>query len=352
MSKSVFQTFDVNALTLFGLDTTPLVGVVSNSDLEVADILLTDSETTYSNIRRKLTDNEVTTIGSGTYKKAFLYPKCPVSLTRVKEALKEHGIRLVNSIEDADLFITHDNYFRSFESGETIHSTCMMYRLWNYDLILSTNAGGRGIASIENHSIPVLFDGKLDEYANSHQCYLDESGLSAYDAWGITGMAVNIAYKIITEGVKTIDVETVLYESANKQTLTEQLISDIGKYVESYNKEDLDMVAKILPTIDYTKELHLFWKLARDIDHKLYNFNSNKDVQYWIEASKLNKFSYMDAEDLVLYLEENDLLNSKYFRFLEPIVRREIQIHNRNLYVFKVQVKPEYRKFLKNSNDE
>ena len=101
MSKSVFQTFDVNALTLFGLDTTPLVGVVSNSDLEVADILLTDSETTYSNIRRKLTDNEVTTIGSGTYKKAFLYPKCPVSLTRVKEALKEHGIRLVNSIEDA-----------------------------------------------------------------------------------------------------------------------------------------------------------------------------------------------------------------------------------------------------------
>jgi hypothetical protein len=32
---------------------------------------------------------------------------------------------------------------------------------------------------------------------------------------------------------------------------------------------------------------------------------------------------------------------------LEPIVRKEIHISNRDLYVFKVQVKPEYLKYVK-----
>ena len=36
------------------------------------------------------------------------------------------------------------------------------------------------------------------------------------------------------------------------------------------------------------------------------------------------------------------------FKYLEPIVRREIRISNRDLYVFGVSVKKEYQKYLKN----
>ena len=50
---------------------------------------------------------------------------------------------------------------------------------------------------------------------------------------------------------------------------------------------------------------------------------------------------------MIKYLEEEEYLDSESFRYLEPIVRKEITISNRELYTFKVQVKEEYRKYLK-----
>jgi indole-3-glycerol phosphate synthase len=38
--------------------------------------------------------------------------------------------------------------------------------------------------------------------------------------------------------------------------------------------------------------------------------------------------------------------SSDLFRYLEPIVRREISINNRDLYTFKVAVKKEYQQYL------
>ena len=46
-------------------------------------------------------------------------------------------------------------------------------------------------------------------------------------------------------------------------------------------------------------------------------------------------------------LEREEKLTNESFRYLEKIVRTEISIHNRELYVFKVSVKPEYKKYLK-----
>ena len=50
---------------------------------------------------------------------------------------------------------------------------------------------------------------------------------------------------------------------------------------------------------------------------------------------------------MIISLEEKNLLDAKNFRILEPLCRKEINIHNRNLYNFIVQVKPEYKKYLK-----
>ena len=52
------------------------------------------------------------------------------------------------------------------------------------------------------------------------------------------------------------------------------------------------------------------------------------------------------AQDMILWLEEKDLLNKQSFRYLEPYCRKEISIHNRDLYVFQVSVKKEYKKYL------
>ena len=50
---------------------------------------------------------------------------------------------------------------------------------------------------------------------------------------------------------------------------------------------------------------------------------------------------------MIQWLEDKELLDEHNFNYLEPIVRKEVRIHNRELYVFKVAVKPQYRKYLK-----
>jgi len=164
----------------------------------------------------------------------------------------------------------------------------------------------------------------------------------------VNNMPFNQFLKIAVESLPIITIEDVIHQSATKQILDEHLVQDIIRQIESYNKEDTAIVGKILPTIDYESNYHLLWKLAQEIDTYLYKFNRNKDVQYWKDQAKIDKLSYFSAEDMILWLEEKGKLSTENFRYLEPIVRKEIRIENRDLYVFKIKVKPEYRQYLKN----
>jgi len=102
-----------------------------------------------------------------------------------------------------------------------------------------------------------------------------------------------------------------------------------------------------MPAIDYRKKKHLIWKLATEVSGYMYRFNRDKDLNYWMEKSKFNDYAHNNAEAMIKQLEEEEVLDTESFRYLEPIVRKEISINNRELYTFKVQVKQEYRKFLK-----
>jgi len=167
------------------------------------------------------------------------------------------------------------------------------------------------------------------------------------DEWGIPGMAINLAYLIDTGEMDVVDTETLLHSSANKQDLTEELIEEVTQWVDSYDNENIAIAAKIIPTIDYTKNPHLLWQLAQNINGRMHSFNREKDVQYWLEQTELSDLYHMSAQDMILKLEKEEKLDSISFKYLEPIVRKEISIDNRDLYVFKVNVKSEYKKYLK-----
>lgn len=338
-SKSVYQSYDTTALNHFGLDSAPYYGVLSSNVVE--DVLVTQDETTFKKIQSILTDSTEDSTTFKTKKKAFVLPKCNVSLDRIKSALKEHSITVTNDYELADLIITHEDIYDRFESGENIKSTVMIARLWNYQTLEETNGS---VLAVDHYKGDVIYDGNLSGKVRYYNC---TTGESLYDEWMITGMAINLAHKIDTGLVGTIDVDTVIYESANKQVLDETLLEDIQKYMSSYSDEDTAIAAKVIPTIDYQQNYHLLWQFAQDADHYMYRFNRDKDVQYWLEQSNFNKFSRKNAHDMILWLEKNEKLDSISFKYLEPIVRKEIHISNRDLYVFKVQVKPEYLKYVK-----
>jgi len=343
MSKNVYQTFEQLALEHFDLEAAPEYGVVSNSSGDVETIITTDSENTYKKIRDVISTPNQYSINTKC-KRAFLLPKSPVSIDRVKSALKEHGITLTNDVNAADFILTHDEFYNRFSNGDTIYSTCMMGKLWNYEAFKDTVVGSSTMKNyINDFDRPIIYD---DKCMNWFKMYTINTYETLYDTWMLTGMSVNMAHSIEIGNLDVMDVNDCLHASANKLTLDEQLLKDITMQVESHSEDDYSIAGKILPTIDYKTNLHFLWKLAQDINGQMWKYNRNKDVQYWQDQANLKDLAYRSAEEMILWLEEENLLTTEYFRYLEPLVRKDISIHNRDLYVFKIQVKPEYRKYL------
>ncbi len=338
-TKSVYQDFDTDALDHFGLDSAPLYGVLTSSS--VIDVLATQDETTYDNIVRLLsvpTETDQTFINK---KKAFILPRCNVSQDRLKAALKEHKITVTNNYTLADLIIGHDEISGRFQNGENIPSTYMAGKLWNMEAISSTNGS---ILNVDNHSNHVIVTNKITDKVRYYSLDVENS---VYDEWMLTGMAINLAHKIDTTSVSVVDTETVLHASANKITLDEEMVELLVSNLNSYDKANHDLAAKIIPTIDYTKNIHLLWDFARKSSGNMYKCGKDKDLQYWMDQSNFKNLARESAQDMILMLEEEGKLSPLTFKFFEPICRKDITIYNRSLYTFKVQVKPEYLKYLK-----
>jgi len=155
--------------------------------------------------------------------------------------------------------------------------------------------------------------------------------------------------KLIKDGeMEVIETDTVLNQSANRTPMTEELMEDLVKMIDGYNTsdEEYEMAGKIIPTIDPTGEPYLLYEYSDFLNRKSYQYNRNKDVQYWLDKHNIYHLSTCNAEDAIKWFEQRGELDSRCFRALEVKCREQIQIHNRELYTFKVQVKPEYRKYM------
>ena len=342
-TKSVYQDFDADALKHFGLEADPFYGLVSSS-MGVDKVLCTQDQTTYDKIHSILTVPTEDGQTFRTKKKAFILPKCNVSQDRLKAALKEHGITVTNNYELADLVIGHDDITTyKLQNAERIPSTVMMNKLWNYETTLGDSSRSGVLKAIADSGLECIVTPQITDRVRYYDIDMNDS---LYDVWMLTGMAINLAHLIDTTDLSVVDPETVLHASANLLTLDETLLADLKAQLNSYN-DDKALAIKIVPTIDYTKNLHLIWQLAQDCSNLEYADNRDKDLQYWLKESNFGSLMRRSAQDMILWLEEKELLNKTYFKYLEPIVRQEISIHNRDLYVFKVSVKKEYQQYLK-----
>tara|TARA_R110001592_G_scaffold191542_9_gene437871 strand:+ start:196 stop:1233 length:1038 start_codon:yes stop_codon:yes gene_type:complete len=343
-NKSVYQEFDTDALAYFGLEQDTIYGVLSGSS-NIDKVLCTQDQTTYERINTILTVPTEDDQTFRTKKKAFILPKCTVSLDRLKAALREHNISVTNDYELADLIIGHEDIStHRLESAENIPSTLMMNKLWNYETTLGRDSAthSKEIA-IANSGLEVIVTPKLTESVRYYDLDIENS---LYDSWMLTGMAINLAHIIDTTDVSVIDPETVLHASATKMILDEQLLADLKVQLNSYN-DDKSLALKIVPTIDYKTNYHLLWQFAKDCGNITYAGNRDKDLQYWLDISCFREFERKSAQDMILWLDSEDKLCKTTFRYLEPIVRKEISIHNRDLYTFQVAVKKEYQQYLK-----
>ena len=339
-SKSVFQKYDTDALDYFDLASDPIYGVIAGSNVE--DVLVTQDETTYSNIRgiiAKPTETDQTFINK---KKAFVLPSSPISNDKIKAALKEHKITVTNDYTEADLIVTHDDFNDSFENGQTIKTTKMMYKLWNYETTSGDPTSNLSLNQmIKNCGRHVIITPKI---TNNMRYYALDVEDSLYDTWAITGLALNLAYEIYVGNKSTVSIETVLHTSATRQPLNDDVVDQV---IRMWNAggDDREVAKQLLTTLDYSTNHHLMWKLTQELGSLHYNHH-NKDLNHWMTASRWEFYYNLNAEALIIWMEEQGYLDKVSFRYLEPIVRKDITIHNRDLYVFKVSVKKEYQKYL------
>ena len=329
------------ALIDLGFEDAGTVGMVQNN-LDVVDVILSESKAQYDKVKNLLeteTTNDLTTV-----KKAFILPMADVSTDRLKSALKEHKITVTNDYEKADFIIPHLNFYDSYSQIDNIPQTKMLFHLKNgYYCNDHRTCVVDYYMETENN---VVLDKR--SLGDKQQWNIEYDSLP-YDSYIFSNMAISIASLIEAGDLQVIETDTILNQSANRVPMTEELMQDIEKMVNHYaSDEEIQMAGKIIPTIDPTGEPYLLYKYSKEYLGNLdYKYSRNKDVIYWLQKHSCSYLSRMNAEDAIKHFEQEGILDSRCFRALEVECRKEIIISNRELYTFKVQVKPEYRKYMK-----
>jgi hypothetical protein len=108
-NKSVHQEFNPDAIKYFNINCDPYGVMVDREGTLIKTVYVDESELIYNTLKKILKGNKGQPKMT-LYKKAFLFPKSPISQDRVKAALKEHKITLTNNYEDADLIYNSFRY--------------------------------------------------------------------------------------------------------------------------------------------------------------------------------------------------------------------------------------------------
>ena len=283
-SKNVHDgEFPDQAVIDLGFEDGEQVGLVCN---DVETLYLSESGSMYNKIENLLSTE--TTSDLTTVKRAFILPMHNVSTERLKASLKEHKISITNDYEKADFIIPHTNFYQEFSQVSNIPQSKLIFKLSNgYFAHLHRTLTHDYHDDTTNN---VLLDKR--SLGDSYQYNIDYES-APYDSYCFSNMSLVLADLIEKGEMKVINV-----------------------YATDF--------------LDY-------------ISHK---YNRNKDVMYWMDKYSINKLSRCSAEEAIRYFDESGELDSRCFRALEVKCRNEIQIYNRELYTFKVQVKPEYRKYM------
>lgn len=336
--KTVFQNIEIADVTNLEIEDSIYCGVYASSSLdEIATVLLIENQEKYIEIESLLkteTTNDLTIL-----KKGFALPGNTASADRIKEACKEHKLSITNDYEEADFIITHDNVSAEIHGNEDVYPTNSMLLEFRNGYFI--NGGIIEISNYNNNTgYSILYDKRIQIPLHRF-----DYQSAPYNSYILPGLSISIASKIKSKTMQVVDVETILNSSANIQTLNDEKFEQIINMLNG-SWEDKELLAAIIPTIDYRKTPALLWQLAVKLRHKAHYWSRNKDVKYWFNVANIDNLGYYNAEEAILHFDETNQLDSENFKILEPLCRKEIDISNRALYVFKVGLNSKWKKYL------
>ena len=353
MSK-VFQEIDNTIVTnLLGSEVREITVPYSEENFNNSIYLINTSQY-YDFVETFKSDTDPSALKG---KKVYIVPGIEYTNDRMRGILDALDIKITGSLKRADAVVV----------GKTLEITTDRWAPFSNRNVIGYLKGyyvGHGISRmgddtfvdmVNDHDKPVLFHPNLgyrpSAYANNahnadsiYEKYITSGGLKIIDA--------------INNGLDVVNAEDIINNPVTKLTLDEELVETISSQVWG-SDEDVAMAGTILPNIDYETNIHYLWKLADKISGRIYRYNRNKDVKTWLTNSKLPMLSRMNSFEMINYLQKRDKLDHASFTYLEPIYRKGILIQSSGdysgiepkehpIYKFKVEIKPEYLKYMKN----
>ena len=353
MSK-VFQEIDNTIVTnLLGSEVREITVPYSEENFNNSIYLIDTSK--YYDLLETLKANTDPSALKG--KKVYIVPGIEYTNDRLRGTLDALDIKITGSLKRADAVVV----------GKTLEVTTDRWTPFSNRNIIGYLKGyyvGHNISPIgddtfvdmvNDHDKAVLFHPNMGTrpstyYNNSyntntvHEKYITSGGLKIMDA--------------INNGLGVVSAEDIINNPITKLTLDEELVETISSQIWG-SDEDVEIAGKIIPNIDYETNIHYLWKLAEKIGVRMYRYNRNKDVKTWMANSRFNLLYRMNSFEVIDYLKRKDKLDHASFTYLEPIYRKGILIQSEGdytgippkehpIYKFKVEIKPEYLKYMKN----
>lgn len=336
--KTPFEIITDSAIKSFNLEESILHMNLYTEKFYPGHAVNVDRETFNMLMKKNEVDPDTFDINLYTDEKCYILPGNTRTLERYKELLKKYNISVTNDYTKADFIIGNKKIFELKDadanliiSKNTSFYCCNGYR---QSCPFVKMQGNNGIE--ERYYLPYNFWQVRNE------------SLEYYTKYKKLNYIVGGTFINILESGKPIIDESLFKKLESKIVITEDIVENITNMLNSGDDSNKKIVAKILPTIDYTKNQAMLFKMFQDISYKfIYSFNKDKDVKNWIHDSRVRLFYSGKIVEAIQHYHNNNILTNEGFRYLEQQARQNIHITNRELYNFKVVLKDEYRKYYK-----
>lgn len=256
-------------------------------------------------------------------KKAFIIPGSARTAARMGEILKANNITLVNDYKKADFYINNNSWNNQFSKNNIFFN--IDHSKW-YDIYYHDYG---------DNNLRVI-----DKYVNIHKLTSQNRQYKRMNGYYIGGMYFNI----LLEG-KDLIHESLFMDLEGKVELTKELSEQIINMIRSNDKSNFSVASKIIPTIDISKNQAIIFKFFEDIKYLRHYFNKDKDCKKWFNESGISEYGGC-PERIILRYHKEEKLTKEGFKYLEKQCRSDIEIYNRELYNFKVNLKPEFQKYI------
>jgi len=326
--KDPFQTVAPEVLnfwaTSFKQNVLPEVDILIGDDLKTGYGL---SRNEYNSVKNLITTSNTSTIASSS--KVFFMPGASTTQNRLRGLCKSMDFVMTNDSDKATVIVYNDNAFKEVRfSPEDIVS----YHI--------------GFEEIKEYVTQVNGYTYSRHTVRKTETWRDESTVADY-AFVASPLMLKLAFDH-SNGLLFMSEKEFVDLCVNViQPIDEEMLETLAQLILSSDDDNNKLAAELLVNIDHSKNKHLLWSLYNRTGSRMsWLDNRNKDYKAWLKDSGVESYD-IKAETMIKRLYNQGSLTSESFEFLEKIARKEISIHNRDMYLFEVKLNPTWQQVLK-----